>query len=100
MTIGRNKNDVGFGIIKFYGKKKRKIKKGKEYRLPKRATCVQVYAGNLSFGCAKNGFKNKILKTRRGIFFKKSDFATYISFPYYEVNKGGINYGTPIFKGE
>ncbi len=91
----KNENNIGFEILKFDGKKKIRIEAGKEYKLPERATCAHVYAGMICFGYTK-GLNKKILKTNRGIFFKKPDFANYVKFPDYEFNPH-FNYGKPIF---
>ncbi len=98
---GKNENNIGFEILTPNGKKKRRIEERKKYRLPERATCVHVYAGMICFGYT-NGLNKKILKTNRGIFFKKPDFAKYVCFFDFKSGPAGFNYGEPIFlrKGE
>lgn len=96
MPVRKKEEDVGFVIIKFYGKKKRKIKKEKKYRLPKHASCIHVYAGMLSFGNTKNGLNAEMLKTNKGKFFKKPDSAVHVSFPFYFDDKN-FDYGEPVF---
>ena len=86
--------DIGFTIISYYGKKKRKVIRGKKCRVPKQATHAHVYAGKLSFGIARNNnHGEEVIKTKRGTFFAKPYGAIYITFNDFAESNSGYEYG-------